>query len=114
MKGGSLRRWQPRYSLGFLPRRHQLGMGWKEELVLDGVKETLKGLDVNRLIRQGVDEGVQSIDKEAVQRQAKKHFKKGVKKGIKRKVEQSLPGRAVKRIKAAPRKTVRQIRDIFG
>lgn len=71
--------------------------------MLEGAKESLRGIDVNQLIKEDLDKGVASIDQGAIKAKAKKDFKKGVKRGVKRKVSQSLPGRAVKRVK-----------DIFG
>ena len=90
MRGGSLYRWSQR------------GGGLKsqaQELMLEGAKESLRGVDINRLVRQGLDQGIHSIDRQALKTQAEADFKKGVKKGIKRKVRQSLPGRAVKRVR---------------
>ena len=74
-----------------------------QDLMLEGAKESLRGIDVNQLIKQGLDKGVASIDQGAVKAKAKKDFKRGIKRGVKRKVSQSLPGRDVKRVK-----------DIFG
>ena len=90
MRGESLYRWSQR------------GGGLKsqaQDLILEGAKESLRGVDINRLVRQGVDQGVHSIDRHALKTKAKSDFKKGVKKGVKRKVRQSLPGRAVKRVR---------------
>ena len=82
-----------------------------------GAKKALRGIDVNRLIRQGLDEGVQSIDKEAVKSEAKQHVKR-VKRELKRKVSNSLPGRAAKKTKRTvayvPKTILRKKRDIFG
>ena len=74
-----------------------------KDLMLEGAKESLKGIDVNQLIRQGLDKGIDGIDQSAVKANAKTDFKRGIKRGVKRKLSQSLPGRAVKRVK-----------DIFG
>ena len=74
-----------------------------KDLMLEGAKESLRGIDVNQLKKQGLDKGVASIEQGAVKAKAKKEFKRGIKRGVKRKVSQSLPGRAVKGVK-----------DIFG
>ena len=51
--------------------------------------------------KQGLDKGVDSIDRDAVKAKAKAKtdFKREIKRGVKRKVSQSLSGRAVKRVK---------------
>ena len=86
-----------------LYRFDQEGAGFLEDLATEGAKESIKGVDANKLIEQAVDHGVSSIDTQALKKEAKKNFKKGVKKGIKRKAKKSAPGRAIKRVK-----------DIFG
>ena len=88
MRGGSLYRFSA-----------QRGHGLREDLIMAGAKESLRGLDVNRLIKQGLDHGVASIDKAAVKGQLEKNFKKGMKGELKRKASRTLPGRAVKRVK---------------
>ena len=98
MRGGSLYRFSQR-GQGIKSRLEQHA----EELALEGAKESLKGIDVNRLIQQGVDKGIGSIDTKTLKEKVKTDFKKGIKRGIKRKASKSLPGRAVKRVK-----------DIFG
>ena len=92
----------------------QRGEGLRDDLMIAGAKESLRGLDVNRLIQQGLDQGVQSIDKGAVKQQLEKDFKKGVKRELKRKASNSLPGRAVKRVASLPRRTAKRVKDIFG
>ena len=103
MRGGSLYRWS-----------QQHGRGLRDDLALAGATESLRGIDVNRLIQQGLDHGIQSIDKKAVKSKLEQDFKKGVKRELKRKVSNSLPGRAVKRVKSLPGRTVKRVRDIFG
>ena len=88
MRGGSLYRWSTQH-----------GRGLRDDLLLAGAQESLRGIDVNRLIQQGLDHGIQSIDKKAVKRKLESDFKKGVKKELKRKASKSLPGRAVKRVR---------------
>ena len=103
MRGGSFYRFSAQH-----------GRGLRDDLALAGVSESLRGIDdVNRLIQQGLDHGVQSIDKKAVKRQLERDFKKGVKRELKRKASNSLPGRAVKRVKSLPGRTVKRVRDIF-
>ena len=104
MKGGSLRRWHPSH-LSF-----QKGRGFSDDLVLAGVKESLGNIDINCVVRQGLSDGIQSIDKEDLKSQAKKHFKRGVRKEIKRKASNTLPARAAKRVK---RSFSKRKKDIF-
>ena len=88
MRGGSLYRWSTQH-----------GRGLRDDLLLAGAQESLRGIDVNRLIQQGLDHGIQSIDRKAVKRKLESDFKKGVKKELKRKASKSLPGRAAKRVR---------------
>ena len=74
MRGGSLYRWSTQH-----------GRGLRDDLLLAGAQESLRGIDVNRLIQQGLDHGIQSIDRKAVKRKLESDFKKGVRKELKRK-----------------------------
>ena len=103
MRGGSLYRFSTQH-----------GRDLRNDFALAGATESLRGIDVNRLIQQGLDHRIQSIDKKAVKRQLERDFKKGVKRELKRKASNSLPGRAVKRVKSLPGRTVKRVRDIFG
>ena len=81
--------------------------------MLEEAKESLRGIDINGLVSQGLDEGIQSIDTQVLKARAETDFKIGAKRGLKRKINQSLPGRVVKRAKTLPGKTVKRVRDIF-